>query len=172
MRKLIYTVIVFFVSKTAYQQDDIFSIAMKGSLEEIIRTIKENPNVVNQTTKEGITPLIRACQKGNNEVASYLLNIVEDINIASEIGTALMVCAAKGNHSMARLLLENKANPNIKDADGNTALIYAVQFKKIELVELLLSYNADRKLRDNLGKTAFEYAAFSNEDTLVDLLKE
>ena len=46
MRKLIYTVIVFFVSKTAYPQDDIFSIAMKGSVEEVIRTIKENADVV------------------------------------------------------------------------------------------------------------------------------
>lgn len=171
MRKLIYTVIVFFVSKTAYPQNDIFSIAMKGSVEEIIRTIKEDANVVNQTTKEGLTPLILACKKGNNEVASYLLNIVEDINIISTMGTALMVCAVRGNNSIARLLLEKKADPNIKDADGNTALIYAVQFKNIELVELLLSYDANKNLRDNLGKTAFEYAAFSNEDTLIDLLK-
>jgi len=171
MRKLIYTVIVFFVSKTAYPQDDIFSIAMKGSVEEVIRTIKENADVVNQTTKQGITPLILACQKGNNEVASYLLNIVEDLNTSSEIGTALTVCATRGNNSIAKLLLEKKADPNIKDADGNTALICAVQFKNIELVELLLSYDADKKLKDNLGKTAFEYAAFSNENTLVDLLK-
>lgn len=171
MRKLIYTVIVFFVSKTSYPQNDIFMCILKGSVEEVMQTVKENADAVHQTTKEGITPLLLACQRGNIEVASYLLELAVDLDYVSEIGTALMVCATKGNDSIAKLLLDKKANPNIRDADGNTALIYAVQFKHIALVELLLSYHADLEIRDNLGKTAFEYAAFSNETALVDLLK-
>ena len=171
MKKLIYTVIVFFISKSAYSKDDIFDIARKGTVEEVMRTVKGNANAVNQINKEGITPLILACYKGNNEVAAYLVNIVQDLNASSEIGTALMACATKGNIAIARLLLEKKADPNIKDAYGNTALAFAVQFKNIELVELLLEYNADKTQRDDLGKTAFEYAAFSNHPVLVDLLK-
>jgi len=171
MRKLIYTMIVFFVSKAAYLQDDIFSIARKGTVEEIRRTVEENAEAVNQTNKEGITPLIMACHMGNDEVARYLMNIVEDIDVLSEMGTALMACATKGNNTIARLLLEKSADPNIRDGCGNTALICAVQFKNIELVELLLEYDADKTQRDDLGKTAFEYAAFSNDAALLALLK-
>ena len=171
MKKLIYTVIVFFISKAAYLQNDIFDIAKKGTVAMFIRTIKGNADLVNQTNKEGITPLMLACHKGNNEVASYLISIVDNINTSSEMGTALIACATKGNNIIAKLLLEKKADPNIKDACGNTALMYAVQFKNIELVKLLLDYNADKKQRDGLGKTAFEYAAFLNNSALVNLLK-
>ncbi|MDR6967835.1 ankyrin repeat protein [Flavobacterium arsenatis] len=171
MKKLIYKALFFFVSKNAFSHNDIFEIARKGSVEEIIQTLKDNPNLANKNNKEGLTPLILACQRGNDEVANYLINTFENVNISNDFGAALMTCAIKGNSIIAKLLLEKKANPNIKDAEGNTALIYAVQFRKFELVKLLLDYNADRKIRDNLGKTAFEYAAFSNEERLVNLLK-
>lgn len=68
-------------------------------------------------------------------------------------------------------LLNNNANPNLTDAHGTTALIYAVQFKNPAILKILLSHNADKSKIDDKGKTAFEYAVFSNNDEIINLLK-
>ena len=67
--------------------------------------------------------------------------------------------------------MENKANPNLTDANGTTALIYAVQFKNTPIVKMLLEYKANKLKIDNKGKTAFEYAVFSSNEEIINLLK-
>ena len=89
----------------------------------------------------------------------------------SEMGTALMACAVKGNVQIAKLLLEKGCNPDLTDANGTTALIYATQFKNSELIKALLKHNADKTKTDNKGKTAFEYAVFSGSEEIINLLK-
>ena len=68
-------------------------------------------------------------------------------------------------------LLKNKANPNLFDTNGVTALIYAVQFKNVEMVALLLKYNANKLQQDYQKKTAFEYAVFIGNERIINLLK-
>jgi ankyrin repeat protein len=55
---------------------------------------------------------------------------------------------------MAKVLLDNGADPNIQDMNGNTAIIAAAQ-RSQALVELLLSKGADLKIKNNMGTTAF-----------------
>ncbi len=62
---------------------------------------------------------------------------------------------------------ENKADPNLRDNDGNTALIYASLYSRtyssIKIVELLLKYGANLNLQNNEGYTALMVASqFSN----------
>lgn len=45
--------------------------------------------------------------------------------------------------AIVSLLLEHDADPNIKDANGNTALHYAVYVGKPPIAALLLSYGAN-----------------------------
>jgi ankyrin repeat protein len=165
--------IAFFFSLTSIAQEklDVFEIARKGTAQQAFEIIKTDAKAFNTTNSNGFTPLILACYRGNNEVAKILIENNCDINVKSEMGTALMASIVKGNNEIALLLINKKADVNLTDAQGTTALMYAVQFKNIDLVKLLLVNKADKSLQDNKGKTAFEYAAFSGNEAIINLLK-
>ena len=59
---------------------------------------------------------------------------------------------------IARLLLEKGADPNQKDAIGNTALHLAACTNNIEVITLLLSAGTDIKSLDNWGRTPLHLA--------------
>jgi ankyrin repeat protein len=52
-----------------------------------------------------------------------------------------------------------------------TALMYAVQFKNVEIVKKLLNAKANKEQKCKQNKTAFEYAVFSNNEEIINLLK-
>lgn len=150
---------------------DVFDVARFGSIEEMKVLESKNADTINSVNKMNFTPLILACYKGNTEVASYLAKHVKDVNYNSSSGTALAASVVKGNLALSKLLLENKADPNLADAGGMTPLLYAIQFKNTELVKLLLSHKADKKQADNSGKMPFEYAVFTKNQEIINLLK-
>lgn len=153
------------------QNKNVFDIARKGTLNEIQKLNKSNPNLINSVDENKSNPLILACYRGNVEVAKFLIKNVKDINYSSDMGTALMASTYKNQTELVQLLLESKANPNTTDVNGTTAMLLAVQFQNIELVKLLLKFNADKTIKDNKGKTAFEYAVFSKNELIINLLK-
>lgn len=152
-------------------QKDIFTVARTGTVEDLKEIIKSNPSSINEVNESGFTPLILACYKSNNEVAKLLADSVTDLDVVTEMGTALMAAVVKGNVVIGKYLLAKNVNPNLTDANGITALMYAVQFKNTELVKALLNYKADKTLLDKNGKTAFEYAVFSENEEIINLLK-
>ncbi|WP_310557261.1 ankyrin repeat domain-containing protein [Flavobacterium sp.] len=150
---------------------NIYDIARKGSVAEAKELIVANPKIVLEANKDGFTALVLATYRGNNEVAKLLIESGADINSSSSMGSPLMAAVVKGNNEIAKILLEKKANPNLADANGMTALIYAVQFQNVEILDLLLKYNANKSHKDKQGKTAFEYAAFSGNEKIINKLK-
>lgn len=169
--KYSYLIVALFFFQIGFAQQDIFDIARKGTVEEVKTIMKQNPGAIDSISREGFSPLILACYRGNIDVAKFLIKEVKDINGNSSMGTPLMAAVVKGNKEIVEVLLDNKANPNLTDANGTTALIYAVQFNYIPIVKLLLDYKADKSKIDDKGKTAFEYAAFSNNEEIINLLK-
>ncbi len=82
--------------------------------------------------------------------------------------TQLMKAAKSGNEWQLKRLLEAKADVNIKDNDGWTALMYAVRYNEgLECVELLLDSDADIKAVNNYGLTAIALAANYNNNPKI-----
>ena len=133
------------------QESLIFDIARNGSLLELKTSIKEDSNSINKLSKEGYSALTLACYYGNNDVATYLVKHVKDINSKSGYGTPLMAATVKKNSYLVKLLLENNANPNLTDLNSSSALHYAVIFKQQEIIELLMKYKANPNIKDNRG---------------------
>ena len=87
-----------------------------------------------------------------------------------ELGeTALMVSTRENHLSIVNFLLEYGANPNIKNNEGDTALMYAVsipnnlddipRFRNIRMwgiAHLLLKHGANPLIKNNEGKTAYD----------------
>jgi uncharacterized protein len=86
--------------------------------------------------------------------------MVENINVQYRGMTALMYQSASGSIENMTWLLANNAIPNIQDADGNTALRWALASNDHidEKINLLLQYGADPNLKDNKGVTPLDAA--------------
>ncbi len=159
------------MSLNAQEKLTIFDIARKGTVAEMEAHIKSNPKSYLEVNTDGFSALTLATYRGNNEVAKYLIEKGADLNGNSKMGTTLMAAIVKGNNDIAKLLIAKKAKLDLADENGTTALIYATQFKNIEMIKLLLENKADKTKVDKNGKTAFEYATFSNDDQIINLLK-
>ncbi|MET0758889.1 MAG: ankyrin repeat domain-containing protein [Flavobacterium sp.] len=170
MRYLYLTLFLIFF-QTGFSQQDIFDVARKGTVEEVKTIMKQNPDAINSINDAGYSPLILACYKGNVAVASFLIKKVKDINGNSSMGTPLMAAVVKGNKEIVQALLENKANPNITDPNGTTALIYASMFKNHDIVRLLIKAQANPDTKDNRGNSALDYAILANDDKLIEIIK-
>ena len=82
-----------------------------------------------------------------------------DINTTNEDAQSPLMLAAKHNKSdIVKTLLTYKANPNLQDKDGNTALILASKNNSTATIALLHAHAlCNRKLRDNSGNKASYY---------------
>jgi len=59
---------------------------------------------------------------------------------------------------LANILINKEQDLNLKDKDGDTALIYASRFKDIDLVEMLIAKGADQNIRSiKENKTVHDY---------------
>ena len=65
---------------------------------------------------------------------------------------------AEGNAEKIEEAINNGANIEAKDDNGNTALILAASEGYTQIVELLLQYGANINAKDNKGYTAFSVA--------------
>lgn len=153
------------------QQKSIFDIARNGSLTELKKTVKNNPDVINSESKEGYTPLTLACYSGNNEVAKYLINNVKNINSKSSYGTSLMAAVVKNNKVLTKLLIQKKVDVNATDPNGTSALHYAVMFGLEDIIKILVDANADATIKDNRGNSAIDYAKIKGNKNIIKLLK-
>jgi ankyrin repeat protein len=153
------------------QKSNCFDVARKGSLSEIKLLYEKDTSIVNAIDDNGSSMLILACYRGNNEVATFLINHNAKLDYDSKNGTALMACVVKGEIQLVDELLKNKANLDLTDENGITALMYAVQFRNVEMVKKLVNAGADKMLKCKQNKTAFEYAVFSNNEEIIGLLK-
>jgi uncharacterized protein len=125
---------------------------------------------------DGDTPWHCAIIANSKEIAEVLLKrggtkIVETTNKSGE--TALHLAIKYGYLSMAQWLLENGANINAKDVQGNTALHYAISLGREDLIKLLLQQKELQiNARNNLANTALHCAVMQARTSIVSLLLE
>lgn len=73
---------------------------------------------------------------------------------------------------MAKLLLENGAQADLVDTDGQSALMYASSRGHCKIVELLLQWGAKIDLQNNTGESALMCACKHMQYDVVSLLLE
>lgn len=110
-----------------------------------------------------------------NTVHNKISPIVENINAQTTTGyTALMIACDNYKlidyHDVINYLLVNKADPNLKNNNGDTALILATSSSKMarsspcradtRIVKLLLDYGADKTIKNNQHNDAFDELLF------------
>ena len=97
---------------------------------------------------------------------------VGDITAAPGEGgaTALYAVCIQGNCSMAQLLLDARASPNIALKNGETALLAATTASRLDVARLLLEHSADVNACTAHGKTALMVACHKGDGAMARLL--
>src|SRR5208283_1473006 len=65
-----------------------------------------------------------------------------------------------GDYDYVRKDLMDGINVNVRDKDGNTALIAASERNELKIVNLLLRNGANANFKNNSGQTALQMAVF------------
>lgn len=119
-----------------------------------------DPNVCN---KDGSTPLHRLVDRGNEADARTLILKGADVNAINCVGTSLGYAAKNGNISIATILLDAGADPNlINDPLGATPATLAANNGKEEMAALLLARKGqlmlpiDSKVHTSLSRLVHE----------------
>ncbi|MBN1949017.1 MAG: ankyrin repeat domain-containing protein [Candidatus Cloacimonetes bacterium] len=148
--------------------------AWRGSTEVVDYLLTRGADI-NIRADNGWTPLLNAVLGDSLEMVKLLLDHGAAINqdcVAGQDdcrlldGSPLHIAAKRGNSEVADLLIQYKADLNIKDEKwGCTPLHYAAMLGKTGIISLLAEQGADLNCRDELEHTPAYYAIrFSHPD--------
>lgn len=171
MRKIIF-IIFFFLNFFMYAQKSVHDVARNGSVEEMMEIYKNNPTSINEKSNTGYEPLTLACYHNNIAIVKYLVDKVANVNGTGKYGTPLMAAVFKGDDVIVDILLKYKADVNITDTNGITALHYATMFNNTKMSMKLIKAGAKADIKDINGKTAYDYAKNYNNKEIITLIKE
>ena len=153
----------------------IFEASATGKINHVIRLLARDPQLVNAYAEDGFQPLGLACYFGHFEVAEYLVKAGAPINSPARNGlkaAPIQSAAAAGHAKIAKMLLEHRADPNVREQGGYTPLHAAAQNGDEGMIHTLLYGGADLNAKSNDGKTPLDLATEAGHIRAVVLLKE
>ncbi|MBK8821081.1 MAG: ankyrin repeat domain-containing protein [Anaerolineales bacterium] len=154
---------------------NIFEAAATGKTNQIVRHLARDPMLVNAYACDGFQPLGLACFFGHYNTAEYLIKAGAQINTPSHnsFGVAPIQSAASAGHvKIVMLLLNNNANPNVRENNGLTPLHAAAQNGNAQMIRSLLFNGADLTIRSHSGKMPIDMALDVGNAEAAALLKE
>jgi len=154
------------VKKTIYVNSPLCEYAEKNDITSLRKSLlKVNYDVskVNTICLNGESLLLRAVKNNNYLVAKLLIDSGADVNMQNVAGVSpLHIVARVDTKEMDKILYlllhEKDIDINLKDAEGYTPLMRAVEFEKISVIEKLLKKKADKTIKNNYGYSAIDLA--------------
>ena len=153
----------------------IFEAAATGKINNILRMLARDPQLVNAYAEDGFQALGLASYFGHFDVADYLIKAGAPINSPSRNdlqAAPIQSAAAAGHARIVGLLLKYKADPNVREQGGYTPLHAAAQNGDREMIRTLLYGGADLTLQSNDGKLPLDLALAAGHSEAAKLLQE
>ena len=152
----------------------IHNAVEKGDLKKVRELVERDPALINQW-HEYQTPLHKAAEDGNIEIAKFLISQGADLDAVpngyginlEQIKTPLLIAVQKDNKDMVSLLIKNKANAYIKYGGLSWALHHA---KSKEVAKMLIENGAKINSKDYYKNTPLNKAAEKGHLEVVKLL--
>jgi len=146
--------------------------ASRGNV-EMMKFLLENGANIN-IISVGMTPLDIAIYNRHTDAVLFLIQRGADVNIVSTWKhkfTALIYCSIYGNGTMARALLDAGADINARDNKGLSAVDYAAQYKKLEVMAALSKAGAQVSYTGDSAKDIIMAALSADQEKVRSLLE-
>ena len=153
---------------------NVFEAAALGRSTHLVRILARQPDLVAAFADDGFQPLGLACFFGHLEAADYLVKAGAPVNVPSNnaLSVTPLQSATAGNHvQVARMLLKNGANPNVRERGGFTPLHAAADNGNVEIIQILIFAGADLKAKSDDGKLPIDLAEAKGHTQAVEMLK-
>jgi uncharacterized protein len=122
--------------------DRLFEAIQQGNTEQVAEMVRENPSLINETTGQGITPILFAAYNNRRNIVDVLLPLKPDLTIFE--------AAAIGDEQTIKILtVEVPENLSDFSPDGYTPLHLAAFFGHAEIASTLVERGADVNIRAN-----------------------
>jgi uncharacterized protein len=153
----------------------IFEAAATGKINQVIRLLARDPQLVISYAEDGFHALGLACYFGHYDVAEYLAKAGAPLNAPSKNGlkaAPIHSATSAGHIKIVKLLLDLGADPNVREQAGYTALHAAAQNGDVDMIRTLLLGGADLTLKSDDRKTAMDIAMDAGHEKATVLLGE
>lgn len=149
-------------------QSPIHVASRKGHI-AIFKLLLDNGADIEDTTRNGETALMLAVEHGQEAAVRLLLKFGANVEAKC---TPLIRAARQRNETMVKILIEEgRADVNVKDRDGTTALLHSISTENISMVRILLERGADMNTKNNSGESALFITVKYCYNQLDDLMK-
>ncbi len=116
---------------------DICTAAMLGLAEQVEAFVRSDPEQIQARGAHSLPLLYFPVIGGHQEIAAFLLERGAEINSGQGGNTPLHGAVLYAKADLVKWLLENRADPNLVDYNGKTALELALESGQDELADLL-----------------------------------
>jgi len=126
-----------------------------------------------QITKYTLNETFRlAVSQGDAKQVVALIHLGIDINAPDRDGrTPLLRCSIYNHKEIAKILLQNGANPDIQDNSGMTPLMRSCYYDYKDVTLLLMEYGASiENIHSNDGLTTIKCAAYKRNIHMVRIV--
>lgn len=162
-----------------YNDQNRFSLAMylieNGADIHMVQSGSNNNHAVVATPFSNALIISEAAdEKSVEEAEDFFLYLIQhnvDITIYGSLESTLTYASRYSSPFIVRYLIENGyCDIDGYDDLGNTALLAATKYEKIDILRVLIELGADKSLADENGKTAYDYAIETENQEIIDLL--
>ena len=171
-----------------------------GQYQELEQLLRAHPELARQSTSHGISPLLLSCYYNKMQAFRIILQFAQGITIHEAAAAGLTnyveailkqqadtihetsshgysplgIACQFSKEDVVRLLLLNKADPNIPTQNGYMIypIITASQNNNTAILKLLLEANTEVNVQQSTGETALHYAAQAGNIESIILLLE
>ncbi|MGD8538387.1 MAG: ankyrin repeat domain-containing protein [Candidatus Aminicenantes bacterium] len=152
--------------------EDIHKAAKTGDVLQLKKILENNPDLVNSTDRDKMTPLHHAIDEGKLEAASFLISSgakIDPTNYKKE--TPLHIAAYEGNAEAVRLLLKHGADLAKREMRDRIPLFLACNWgRNLETVRLLIDAGSDVNDKNSRGEIVLVSTLYYGKKEIIDLL--
>lgn len=147
-------------------------LSSKNGHVEVVQYMISNSADVKEMNDSGFLALHLAAQEGHTAICEMILGGAAPVDAHgnAKARTPLHLAAANGHRDTCGVLLFSKANVNLQDNDGVSALHNAARFGNKDLCEVILSWGASVNVTDHDGWAPVHEAARWGDGELVESL--
>lgn len=140
--------------------DSCLLIAVANKQIKIVKYLIKIGAHLDVVGQDDFTPLMLAVSVGSLDIAKILVNSGAKVDFSNDSYgiTALMLASSLNKALIVEFLLENEADTEIEDMDGDSPLLLAVSRGCLDVVKLLVKFGANIYFKNKNGFTAVDLA--------------